>query len=161
MRQLLFVPVLFLFIASSCNSSKSVYNSKPAVSKNTSLVDFVRSTSLEPVLTKAKKENKLIFLDFYTSWCAPCKVMDKDVFTHRETADFLNKNFVNYKINAEKNNGPDLAMIYGVNSFPTLLFVDAKGKVVLRHVGAAYQTQLKEIGQIALNQRSALSHSSR
>ena len=33
------------------------------------------------VVKKAKKENKLIFVDCYTSWCGPCKMMAKDVFT--------------------------------------------------------------------------------
>ena len=162
MRLTIGISLLLLFTLGACKSSKTVYQSKSSKSSTSaSLVQFERSTSLEPVLAKAKRENKLVFLDFYTTWCAPCKLMDQDVFTHRETASFLNKNFVNYKVNVEKNNGPDLAMIYGVNSFPTLIFVDSNGKVVLRHVGAAYQTQLKEIGQLALNQRSALSFSTR
>ena len=31
-----------------------------------------RSLSYDEALDAAKKENKLVFIDFYTSWCGPC-----------------------------------------------------------------------------------------
>ena len=125
----------------ACSSSKySTYDDRveKEPTSHKSLVQFEYSSSFAPIMQKASQEDKPIFLEFYTTWCAPCKLMDKDVFTHRETAHFLNDNFVNYKVNAEKANGPDLAMIYGVKSFPTLLFLDETGKVLLRHEGVPH-----------------------
>ena len=42
------------------------------------------------ILEKAKKENKIIYLDCYTTWCGPCKWMAKNVFTNDTAADFYN-----------------------------------------------------------------------
>jgi len=42
------------------------------------------------VLEKAEKENKLVFVDAYTTWCGPCKQMSREVFTKKKVADFYN-----------------------------------------------------------------------
>lgn len=109
----------------------------------------MKSEKLMPVLEAAKAENKLVFVDFYTNWCLPCKLMDEDVFTDEEFAEYMNANFINYKVDAEKANGPNLALIYQVMAFPTLLFLDGDGKVLVRKVGAAYQTELRSMGEQA------------
>ena len=58
--------------------------------------------SWKEVLQKAKQENKLIFVDLYTTWCGPCKKMAAETFPQQAVGDYFNKNFVNYKIDAEK-----------------------------------------------------------
>ena len=88
--------------------------------------------SFNELLAKASKENKLIFIDCYTSWCAPCKWMDKNVFNKQEVADFYNENFINLKLDMEKGEGINLAKKYQVNSFPTYLYINATGKVIHR-----------------------------
>ena len=113
-------------------------------------VDFMRTESLSAALDRARAEDKLVFIDFYTSWCLPCKLMDEDVFTDRQFGDYMNENFVSVKINAELGNGPNLAAIYGVQAYPTLLFVDADGRVQTKKEGAAYQTELRRMGNEAL-----------
>ena len=72
------------------------------------------------MLEQAKKENKLIFMDCYTSWCGPCKMLAKEVFTDPDVAAFFNEKFVNAKVDMEKGEGPALKKQYGVNAFPTL-----------------------------------------
>ena len=47
-------------------------------------IDFEQTKEWKKVLKKAKKEKKLIFVDCYTSWCGPCKMLAKDVFTRDE-----------------------------------------------------------------------------
>ena len=58
------------------------------------------SGNWEEVCRKAAGENKVIFLDVYTSWCGPCKKMASEVFTLPEVGSFFNTHFINYKIDA-------------------------------------------------------------
>ena len=58
---------------------------------------------------KAKAENKLILVDFYTKWCGPCLNMAENVFILPFIGDFYNTNFVNMKIDAENGEGVELA----------------------------------------------------
>ena len=82
--------------------------------------------SWKEVLQKAKQENKLVFVDLYTTWCGPCKKMAAETFPQQTVGDYFNKNFVNYKIDAEKGEGPGLAGKYEVSAYPTLVFVNAR-----------------------------------
>ena len=68
-------------------------------------VDFMNTDVLGEAIARAEAEDKLIFVDFYTSWCLPCKLMDEDVFTDRALGDFMNERFVSLKIDAEAGNG--------------------------------------------------------
>lgn len=92
--------------------------------------------NLASVLAKAEKENKLIFIDAFTTWCGPCKKMSKEVFTSDTVANYFNKNFVNYKFDMEKGEGIEFAKKYQVNCYPNLLVLDGKGTIV--HRGAGY-----------------------
>lgn len=84
---------------------------------------------------KAKKENKLILIKFYTDWCVPCKEVDTVIFQNdKEIYDYINENYVKLSLNAEKN-GIELAKKYNVGSYPTLLFLYADGKVLGKVVG--------------------------
>ena len=85
----------------------------------------------------ARKKDKLIFVDCYTTWCGPCKMMLKDVFTIDRVADFFNKNFICTKVNMQGNKqGEKLKNRFEVKAFPTFLLVNGKGEVVHRVVGA-------------------------
>jgi len=92
-------------------------------------IDF-RKGSFKEVLAESKKTGKLVFIDSYTSWCAPCKWMEKNVFINDTVAAFYNARFVNYKVDMEKGEGPELRKRYGVQVFPTYLFIDGKGELV-------------------------------
>jgi len=145
------VIVLLCLLFTSCKSNKHVLETKTKI--NLTAVDFVKSDKLSKVLDIAKAKDKLVFVDFYTDWCLPCQLMDEDVFTDPDMADFLNDNFINYKINAEEGGGPDLSVIFEVKAYPTLLFLDHKGRVILRKQGAAYHTELKAMGMQALSHK--------
>jgi len=132
-----------LFLTTACTGGKKgkIDNSK---------VFFRSSNSLSEVLETAKKENKVVFVDMVTDWCMPCKLMDEEVFSHPETAAYMNKNFINYKVDAEKDNGPMVSLVYQVEAFPTLLFVDGEGKILVRKEGMAFHTELKSLAEEAL-----------
>jgi thiol-disulfide isomerase/thioredoxin len=103
------------------------------------------------VKAKAKEENKIIFIDFYTTWCGPCKIMDNNVFTLSDVGDFYNSNFVNYKVDAEKGEGITLTKKYNVKAFPTFVFTDAEGNFLHQAVGGFSADELINQGKMALN----------
>ena len=93
------------------------------------------TSSFEEVKAKAKKENKLIFVDAYTTWCGPCKWMAKSVFTNDTVADYFNANFIATKIDMEKGEGIEFRKKYQVFCFPNLLFINGDGEVIHRRGG--------------------------
>ncbi len=97
-------------------------------------IEFTHGTWKE-IKAKAEKENKLIFMDAYAEWCGPCKKMAKDVFTQKEVGDHFNAKFVNVKMDMEKGEGIGLSQDFGIQAYPTLLFINSDGDVVHRAVG--------------------------
>lgn len=57
--------------------------------------------SIEEAQAKIKKEPKPIFVDVYTQWCGPCKMLDRNTFSDAKLSDFVNKNFYPVKFDAE------------------------------------------------------------
>jgi thioredoxin-related protein len=57
--------------------------------------------SYDQGLEAAKKQNKHIIVDFYTTWCGWCKKMDKDTYTNKEVKKLLADNYVAVRLNAE------------------------------------------------------------
>ncbi len=94
-----------------------------------------RPISFDEALAAAKQENKLVFIDFYTDWCGPCKKMAAEVFPQKKVGDFFNAKFVSVKYNAEKE-GKELAARYVVKAYPTFVIVNAKGEVQLELKGS-------------------------
>lgn len=98
-------------------------------------IQFEHGTWSE-VLAKAKKENKLVFVDIYTTWCGPCKMMSNEIFPLENVGTFFNSNFINYKIDAEKGEGITVADKYSVQAYPTYLYVDGNGDLAYRSLGS-------------------------
>ena len=109
---------------------------------------------LKDALAKAKEENKLVFVDVYTTWCGPCKQMVKNIFPLHEVGTYYNKNFVCYKLDAEdaKVKGPDYAQKYKVNGFPTYLFLNGEGELVYSTGGAMDADMFIKVGKKALGE---------
>ncbi len=104
-------------------------------------------TSWNNILKKAKAEKKVIFLDAYASWCGPCKMLQKNVFTRKEVGDYFNKSFINVKMDMEKGEGPMLSQRYPLEAYPTLLFIDGNGRVLKKVIGYQAPDQLLAIGK--------------
>ena len=93
------------------------------------------SGQFKDMLSRAKSENKVLMIDFFTDWCKWCIELDKKVYTDKEVAEFANTKQINWKVDAEKGEGIDLAKKYAVNGYPTIVFVDGNGDEVDRIVG--------------------------
>ncbi|MEI7662781.1 MAG: thioredoxin family protein [Bacteroidota bacterium] len=123
MKKILFIliiPMIFAWI--------------PAISQTRSIT-FIEKPFSE-LLAQAKTENKLIFLDAYTTWCGPCKWMAANMFTKDTIADYFNKTFVCAHFDMEKGEGPELAKTFQVMVYPTLLFINSAGELVHKQAGA-------------------------
>lgn len=92
-------------------------------------------TSFDEALAKAKSEGKLLFLDAYTSWCAPCKKMSDNIFPLPEVGRAFTPRFVSIKIDMEKGEGKQIAAKYAISAYPTMLVIDGEGKELKRIVG--------------------------
>lgn len=135
-----------------CSGSKKM-DTVSTKSKDKKGLDFIASSSLTKVLEDAQNSGKIVFLDMYTTWCAPCKVMDEEVFTDPAVEALFDSKVISYKVDAEKGNGPDLALIYNVQVYPTLLFLDDKGREIVRNDGALGTTGFLELTRQALDQQ--------
>jgi len=107
--------------------------------------------ALDEAMSQAKTEGKIIFVDAYTTWCGPCKMMDKSVFTDEKVADFFNERFVNLKLDMEKGDGNTFRTKHGVVGFPSFLFLNAAGVVVHRGIGFQPAERFLTLGKAALD----------
>lgn len=99
-------------------------------------VVFVEGKTFAEAIDLAKKCGKKVFLDCYTSWCGPCKMVARDIFPQKVAGDYFNKEFINIKIDMEKGEGPELAKRLGVKAYPTFVMFDSEGKEIGRLVGS-------------------------
>ncbi len=140
MKKVLFLLLLSGLVLSSCNRRTAKRTSKKPTSTKvvkTKGVDFKKNVAFASVLKKAKAQNKPIFIDFYTTWCMPCKLMDETVFELEQVGDLFNENFISLKVNPEKDaEGPMLASQFGVMGFPMLVYLDSNGDLVESQLGA-------------------------
>jgi thioredoxin 1 len=127
-------------------------HSKTAVTANLQGIFFIEA-DWDKALTEAKNQHKLIFLDAYTTWCGPCKLLKEKTFPDKAAGEFFNKNYINVAIDMEKGVGPALLEKYGVNAFPTLLIIDENGNLVSYTRGYIPPNVLIEFGKNGLVKR--------
>lgn len=109
-----------------------------AMSVSAQGIEFMPEGSLlQAAVDKAKAENKLVFLDCYTSWCGPCRMMATKIFPTQEVGDFMNPKYVSIKIDMEKGEGPAVAERLQVSAFPTFVILNGEGAEVGRFVGGS------------------------
>src|SRR5687768_17467993 len=105
-------------------------------------IRWTEGLTWEQVKEKARQENKYIFLDCFTTWCGPCKVMDNSVFVNDSVGDYFNDRFISVKVQMDKTSKDneqvkqwykDAALIsnqYHVEGYPTFIFLSPQGTIV-------------------------------
>ncbi|WP_163710046.1 thioredoxin family protein [Mangrovibacterium lignilyticum] len=92
--------------------------------------------TLAEALSKAKAENKLVFIDGYAVWCGPCKHMAATVFKEDAVGKYFDENLVALKVDVERGEGPAIKRKYGIAGLPGYVFLDGDGLVVYRFEAA-------------------------
>lgn len=130
----------------------------------------IKWMTLDQALTLQKekpKKAKPIFMDVYTDWCGPCKMLDKNTFHDPEFVKYITENYfpvkfngegnseVNYKEKKYTNPGFDpnrkgrnavheFTMFLQVQGYPSMYILDAKGEVKPPLVGYRTAPELLE-----------------
>lgn len=122
--------------------------------------------SLEEALELQKTAPKKIFMDVYTQWCGPCKMLDKNTFHNPEVVKYVNEHYYGVKFDAEspktivykgveyknpnyvegkrgRNGVHQLSRYFQVNAYPTMMFLDENGNPITKATGYLQPQQLE------------------
>lgn len=123
--------------------------------------------SLEEAVEAQKTNPKKIFIDAYTLWCGPCKMLDKNTFNNKDVASFINENYYAVKFNAEgnesinfkgntftnpnydaskgngRNSSHQLSQYFSIRAYPTLVFLDEEANLIAPLPGYKTPKQLE------------------
>lgn len=132
-----------------------------------SIAQEIKWVTLEEAEVLQKKNPKKIMMDAYTSWCGPCKLLDRNTFHNKDVVDYVNKNYYAVKFDAEGNdvitfkgntysnpkydpakakrrNSPhQLSSFFSIRSYPTIVFLDEKGEFLTPVIGYKTPQQLE------------------
>lgn len=139
MKNIIYIAVitLIIIVIYAFNNPPTDFKSDPE-----SGIQFHKGT-WEEAIALAKKENKLIFLDIYATWCGPCKKLKTYTFSNKKVGEYFNANFINVALDGEKGEGQILADKYKLKGYPSLFFIDTNEKIILESGG--YQNAEKFI----------------
>lgn len=133
-----------------------------AVAQEQKGMKFEHGTTWAQIKAKAKAENKYIFMDAFTTWCGPCRLMAAEIFPLQDVGDFFNANYINVKVQLDttKKDNEEVKKWYAdahaimkdyqVNVFPTYLFFSPDGQLVHRAVGSSPAAVFIDKGKDAL-----------
>lgn len=122
-------------------------------------IKFIEGMTWENILAKAKKENKIIFVDCYATWCGPCKIMDRNVFSLNAIGDAVSQRFLSVKVQMDtgKNDNSGVKQMYsaartlekkyGIVEVPTYMFFSPQGKAIHKAVGQMKPTEFHDLLQ--------------
>ena len=129
----------------SITSRTSQPTQKPGASSPINWMTF------EEAQAAMKNEPRKLFVDVYTYWCGPCKMLDRNTFSNPQLAKFVNENYYAVKFNAQdendivfggrtysnpnydpnkgqyrRNSSNQLSSAMGVRAFPTMVIFNEK-----------------------------------
>ena len=116
-----------LILAFCLTSGLAAAGAKPQSAKQIKWLNYKKGMAL------AKKQNKKVFLHFYTEWCDYCKEMDTTTFSSRSVVRILNRDFVAIRVDTTKNH--KLAAKYNIRPVPDNWFLSADGDKIRNFLG--------------------------
>lgn len=131
-------------------------------------VQWTEGLSWQEVKEKAKRENKYIFLDCFTTWCGPCKRMDQEVYPNEKVGNFFNDKFISVKVQMDKtkndntfiqswyNDAAEIGKHYLLEGYPTMLFFSPNGTIVKKETGFKNVNEFMILAQAAIQPGKAL-----
>lgn len=128
----------------------------------------IKWMSLDEALAAQKKDAKPIFMDVYTDWCGPCKMLDKNTFHDKAVVQYINANYYAVKFNAEgdgsvmykgkkysnpnyvankkgRNSVHEFTKFLKVRAYPSMMIFDSKGNLEEPIVGYLKPDQLLSV----------------
>lgn len=134
-----------------------------------SMVSFaqeIKWMTINEALEAQKKDPKPIFMDVYTDWCGPCKLLDKNTFHDASIVELISKSYYAVKFNAEgneeinfngtkytnpgfvedkkgRNSAHEFTRFLKVQGYPTMYIIDEKGEIKTNILGYKTPEQLK------------------
>jgi thiol:disulfide interchange protein len=99
----------------------------------------------EAGLAAAREADKPVMVDVFATWCAPCKLLDENVFSRADVAE-ASQDFVTIRVDGDQH--PDTVNQLGVRGYPTVVFLTPDGEEIGRSVGAvSYDVMLTEMAK--------------
>lgn len=168
MRQQLFILLAFIPLIVNAQTEKqadnsSNFNNEKVIQSINNGIQWTNGLSWNEVLKKAKKENRYIFLDCFTTWCGPCKLMDKEVYSQSDVGTFINEKFISVRVQMDKTKKDNeevkkwyadadaVQKKYGIPAFPSYLFFSPNGTLVYRETGYKAANDFLSIAKKSVN----------
>ena len=111
--------------------------------------------TIEEVENLIKEEPRKVFVDVYTTWCGPCKLMDRTTFKDEKVTDYIEANYYAVKLNADSPNlikfrgkqisEKDLAQSFQVQGYPTIILMDEELGSIKSTLGYMKAGQFKRL----------------
>lgn len=125
-------------------------------------INWIKGLSWREIKELAAREKKYIFLDCFTTWCGPCRMMDERVYTNDSVGDFFNTHFVNVKVQLDQTNHDDqyiqswyndatvISKQYRIEAFPSFVFLSPEGGLVHQAAGYTEKSQFITMAKKAI-----------
>ena len=155
--------LLFIVLYLSLGNEK-IYNTQDLVGKKISEVEINLFQSNETFNTKELTNNEFTILNFWASWCGPCrkehpnlvrlskiknlKLIGVNFKDEKDNArNFLRENGNPFDILAEDKNGKN-SVNFGVYGIPETILIDSELKILKKYIGQLNITDVNEIRKI-------------
>ena len=126
----------------SKNVDLSIDHAEGTIQKNSTIPALFSLESWSDFQNRIEITGSKYFVDFTAGWCAPCKVMDLQVFTDSRVIEVTNKSYLAKQIDIDDFDGIAIAQKYRIVSLPTILIFDCSGQFLHRIEGLQYADML-------------------